>query len=390
MSNRNVMSLGIKCPIIREGSDISKIVVESILDSGYTIDNNDVIGITESVVSRSQGNYVSVDDIAKETERIFGPNATICLINPIYSRNRFAMILKGISRGASKIIITMPRYDEVGNVRENHPFTGLDYKKYYQEIIETEGAKCEIFNDFTVEDFRYREPINYIYCGLHDFNTWLGDHLHFDSGWSLSEENYDDPLKTDFSSWREKYNSGNYNMVSDSDGMIIRCRKVITIAEYFPEKCEYGLLGSNKATEEKLKLFPSKSGAQSVCDNVKSLIKEKTGKDVIVCCYGDGCYKDASSEIWEFADPVTMPAYTNPELIESTPNEIKLKALIDESKDDIEVRKQLGLKESDLKGSMKSQGTTPRLCRDLLASLMDLTSGSGDRETPVVLVKNYF
>lgn len=388
--SRPVMSIGIECPMIRENDDLPKIVVESVLKSGHELNDLDVIGITESVVARSQGNYVTLDDLALEINKLFGPKSSVCLINPIYSRNRFAMILKGIARSAGKIYITMPKFDEVGNPRENHPFTGFDYREYYKNLIESEGCKCEILDIFTVEDFRYKDKINYIYCGLHDFDTWLGDHLYFNSGWSLSEENYNDPLKTDFENWREKYDAGGYNMISDSEGLIIGCLKVITLAEIFNSKCEYGLLGSNKATEERLKLFPSKSRAQNVCDNVKLKLKEKTGKDVVICVYGDGCYKDASSEIWEFADPITMPGYTNPELIESTPNEIKLKALIDSSASDAEVRRGLAAKEKDLKGNMKSQGTTPRLCRDLLASLMDLTSGSGDRETPVVLVKGYF
>lgn len=359
--SRPVMSIGIECPMIRENDDLPKIVVESVLKSGHELNDLDVIGITESVVARSQGNYVTVDDVASETKRIFGPDATIMLYNPIYSRNRFAMILKGIARGAKKLIILMPSRDEVGNVRNNHPFTGQNYDEYYKQTVEAENCECVILDG--LQGGRYDK--NY-------FNSWMMDNL-------------------------ASQISGYLDCTLHNNGFSSLClhswycfHPVYTLHEYFKSKCEYGLLGSNKATEEKLKLFPSKKGASDVCSEVKKVIKEKTGKDVVVCVYGDGCFKDASSEIWEFADPITMPGYTNPELIESTPNEIKLKALIDSSASDAEVRRGLAAKEKDLKGNMKSQGTTPRLCRDLLASLMDLTSGSGDRETPVVLVKGYF
>ena len=357
--SKPVTSIGVKCPMIREGDDLVSIVVHTITD--YTIDNNDVIGITESVVARSQGNYVTVDDVASETKRIFGPDATIMLYNPIYSRNRFAMILKGIARGAKKLIITMPYEDEVGNVRNNHPFTGQNYDEYYREIVEAENCECVILDGLQGGKF----DKNY-------FNSWIMDNL------ASQISGYLDCTL---------HNNGFSSLMIHSWYCF---HPVYTLHEYFKNKCEYGLLGSNKATEEKLKLFPSKKGAQEVCDKVKEEIFQYTGKNVIVCVYGDGCFKDASSGIWEFADPITMPAYTDSDLIESTPNEIKLKALIDNSASDAEVRKQLKGKDKDLKGSMKSQGTTPRLCRDLLASLMDLTSGSGDRETPVVLVKGYF
>lgn len=359
--SRPVMSIGIECPMIRENDDLPKIVVESVLKSGHELNDLDVIGITESVVARSQGNYVTVDDVASETKRIFGPDATIMLYNPIYSRNRFAMILKGIARGAKKLIITMPNYDEVGNIRNNHPFTGLNYDEYYKEIVEAENCECVILDG--LQGGRFDKDY---------FNSWIMNNLASQISGYLDCTLHNDKFS---------------NLCIHSWYCF---NPVYTLHEYFKDKCEYGLLGSNKATEEKLKLFPSKKGAQEVCDKVKEEIFKYTGKNVIVCVYGDGCFKDALSGIWEFADPITMPAYTNSELLESTPNEIKLKALIDNSASDTEVRKELKAKKSDLKGSMKSQGTTPRLCRDLLASLMDLTSGSGDRETPVVLVKGYF
>lgn len=359
--SKPVISMGLECPMIREGSNLSEIVVNAVLNSGQKLNDLDVVGITESVVARSCGNYVSVSDVAEETKRIFGPDATIMLYNPIYSRNRFAMILKGIARGAKKIILIMPYEDEVGNVLRNHPFTGLDYDTYYKEIVEGEGCECVILNG--LQGGRYDK--NY-------FNSWIMNNLASQISGYL-----------DCTLHNNKFSS-----------LCIHSwycfNPVYTLHEYFKDKSDYGLLGSNKATEEKLKLFPSKESALKICTEVKEELKKKTGKNIIVVVYGDGAFKDPVGGIWEFADPVTMPAYTNPELIESTPNEIKLKALIDSSASDAEVRKQLQAKESNLKGSMKSQGTTPRLCRDLLASLMDLTSGSGDRETPVVLVKGYF
>jgi len=357
------MSIGVPCPMIREGDDLVKIVVGSVLDIKMDIEENDVIGITESVVARSQGNYVTVDDVASETKRIFGPDATIMLYNPIYSRNRFAMILKGIARGAKKLIITMPWKDEVGNEVDHHPFTGLDYKEYYKEIVESENCECVILKTVFSKDIN--DPTA--------FNHWI-------------MVNH----KTDQVSGYLDCTLHNRGYSSLSSTTYFHFYPLYTLHEYFKDKCEYGLLGSNKATEEKLKLFPSKVGALNVCNKIKEEIFQYTGKNVIVCVYGDGAFKDPISGIWEFADPVTMPAYTDSELLESTPNEIKLKALIDNSASDAEVRKELKAKKSDLKGSMKSQGTTPRLYRDLLASLMDLTSGSGDRETPVVLVKGYF
>ncbi len=342
--NVGVKSIGIKTPFIREGDDIASIVIESVLKSNIKLNDKDIIGITESVIARSTGNFITVDDIANDVKEKFGEDAIVAVVNPIYSRNRFAMILKGIARGVKKLYIAMPSKDEVGNVLRNHPFTGLNYDDYYREIVEGEGAECVIYTD---TDFDI-EGDNIIYCGLHDFKEMR------ESGKLASEHLY-------------------------------------TLADICNETCEYGVLGSNKATEEKLKLFPSKGAALNICQKVKEKLKEETGKDVIVCCYGDGCFKSPGNvSIWEFADPITMPAYTDPEIIESTPNELKLKATIDESAGDAEVRKKLYAKQKDLKGNMASQGTTPRMYRDLIASLMDLTSGSGDKGTPVVLVQNYF
>ena len=342
--NVGVKSIGIKTPLIREGDDIVSIVIDSVLKTNIKLNNKDIIGITESVIARSTGNFVTVDDIAEDVKSKFGEDATVCLINPIYSRNRFAMILKGIARGVKKLYIAMPSKDEVGNVLRDHPFTGINYDDYYREIVEGEGTECVVYTD---TDFDI-EGDNIIYCGLHDY--------------------------------KEMKESGK-----------IASEHFFTLADICNETCEYGVLGSNKATEEKLKLFPNTQTANNICLKIKEEIKNKTGKDVIVVVYGDGCFKSPGSvSIWEFADPITMPAYTDPEIIESTPNELKLKAIIDESAGDAEVRKKLYGKQKDLKGNMASQGTTPRMYRDLIASLMDLTSGSGDKGTPVVLIQNYF
>lgn len=376
MSN-GVISMGIKAPMIKEGDDLVNIIVDSVINEvknvtvtpvpyyiegvrafrteehmSYDINDKDIIGITESVIARAMGQYISVDDIAADIEKKFGKDAFIRLINPIYSRNRFSMILKGIARAAKKLYIIMPPFDEVGNPSGVNPFTGVDIQKYYTEICESENCEVFFWDGVSSNNFRQEIPelkdipdVNTIYCGLHDY-TW----------------------------WKEHLGSPNHFTLAD------------ICDEFSPD---WGLLGTNKSTEERLKLFPSKEVAQKVCDEVKSKIKDITGKDVIVCSYGDGCFKDPVGGIWEFADPVTMPAYTDKELIESTPNEIKLKAFIDDGTSEEEINKLIKEKKN-LVGSMTSQGTTPRLYRDLLASLMDLTSGSGDRATPIVLIQNYF
>lgn len=335
--NKGVISRGITAPMIKEGDDIVKIVVDSILSGYYNIYDKDVIGITESVIARATGQYVTVDDIAEDIIKKFGSDADINIINPIYSRNRFSMILKGIARAAKRIYFAMPEFDEVGNPSGVNPFTGVNIQEYYREICEKENCEAYFSTQITLNNTN-----NWLYCGLHDYEEYGKKH---------------------------------------------NCYTLADICSNVSP--DWGLLGTNKSTEERLKLFPSKAVAQKVCDEVKAQIKEITGKDVIVCSYGDGCFKDPVGGIWEFADPVTMPAYTDKELIESTPNEIKLKAFIDDGTSEEEINKLIKEKK-DLKGSMTSQGTTPRLYRDLLASLMDLTSGSGDRATPIVLIQNYF
>lgn len=368
-----VISRGIKAPMIKEGDDLVNIIVDLVINEvknvivthipyyidgvrafnteehiSYDINDKDIIGITESVIARAAGQYISVDDIAADIEKKFGKDAELIVDSPIYSRNRFSMILKGIARAAKKIYFIMPPFDEVGNPSGVNPFTGVDIQKYYAEICSEENCESEFgesvyevtknINDYDIDNY------GWIYCGLHNYNEW-----------------------------KEKHTG-----------------KIATLADVCKEfSPDWGVLGTNKSTEERLKLFPSKEVAQKVCDEVKVQIKKITGKDVIVCSYGDGCFKDPVGGIWEFADPVTMPAYTDKELIESTPNEIKLKAFIDDGTSEEEINKLIKEKK-DLKGSMTSQGTTPRLYRDLLASLMDLTSGSGDRATPIVLIQNYF
>ena len=372
MSN-GVISRGIKAPMIKEGDDLVNIIVDSVINEvknvtvthipyyidgvrafnteehiSYDINDKDIIGITESVIARAAGQYISVDDIAEWIIKKFGPDAELIVDSPIYSRNRFSMILKGIARAAKKIYFIMPPFDEVGNPSGVNPFTGVDIQKYYAEICSEENCESEFgesvyevtknINDYDIDNY------GWIYCGLHNYNEW-----------------------------KEKHTG-----------------KIATLADVCKEfSPDWGVLGTNKSTEERLKLFPSKEVAQKVCDEVKAQINKITGKDVIVCSYGDGCFKDPVGGIWEFADPVTMPGYTDKELIESTPNEIKLKAFIDDGTSEEEINKLIKEKK-DLKGSMTSQGTTPRLYRDLLASLMDLTSGSGDRATPIVLIQNYF
>lgn len=386
MNNVGTQSIGIKAPLIKEGDDIVSIVVESVLratritppsgtiwlspENHCDLKDKDIIGITESVIARSQGNYVTIDEIAEEIKRLYGENAVIDVIEPIYSRNRFAMILKGIARGSKKLRILMPPIDEVGNVIHNHPFTKMNYDEYYKEICEKENCEVEIHYSPT-NYLEHKENLNLLICSLHHTKEEV-----------LSELNL--------------YINGSIN----------NCYSLIDICD---SKCEYGLLGSNKATEDKIKLFPSKKeitingkkviGSDEIAKRIKNMIYATTGADVIVVVYADGCFKDPVGGIWEFADPVSMVSYTDAEIMESTPNEIKLKAYIDEYIDDksdmIGVNMETYIKnevksKSDLTGKMDSQGTTPRLIRDLVASLMDLTSGSGDKATPIVLVKNYF
>ena len=362
MKKFGVQSIGLIAPIIREGDDIAQITINTVLNSGIEIEDGDIIGITESVVARSQGNYVTIDEVAEDIKKVIkdtyekesnyvksiikNPLDSIVLYWPIYSRNRFAMILKAFARAANKTIkLYMPDVDEVGNVLHNHPFTNLNYDEYYKSIVEAEGKECIITTS----------PLeNILACG----DIVIDCILH------LPE-------------------------------MAIENKRHLTLKDFCKDKCEWGLLGSNKASEEKLKLFPSKVYAQFLVDNIQNQIEMETGKKVEVMVYGDGCFKDPVGGIWEFADPVVSPAFTGG--LKGTPNELKLKNLADEQYAHLNgrelneaIREQVKRKDDDLKGKMVSQGTTPRRYTDLLGSLMDLTSGSGDKGTPIVYVKGYF
>lgn len=352
MRKYGVQSIGLIAPIIREGDDLSKIVVNTVLNSIDNIEDGDIIGITESIVARAQGNYVTIDEVAEDIKKVLHNPDYVYLEGPIYSRNRFAMILKAFARAVKeKVYIWMPDEDYVGNVAENHPFTKLNYRKYYREIVEAEGKECIISDDRS--DF---------------IEVWKGNSLR-----RISHEN--------------TVICYNYKQNDLSD--------YHNLTDFCKDKCNWGLLGSNKASEEKLKLFPSYDYSHILVDTISNEIFEKTGKKVEVMVYGDGCFKDPVGGIWEFADPVTCPAYT--EGLEGTPNELKLKNLADEKYANLNgeelnnaIKEDIQVKDKDLKGSMTSQGTTPRRYIDLLASLMDLTSGSGDKGTPIVYVKNYF
>ena len=329
--------MGIRCPIIRQGDDLQQIVIDSILRT-TELEDGDVIGITESVVARAQGNYVTVDEIAHDTIRLFGKDPVIILENPIYSRNRFSMILKGIARAAKEICIIMPDFDEVGNPSETNSWTGVNIKQYYEEICDKENCKFSFSTS---------------YCHI-------PGSVHLDCS-LRPKDNF-------------KFN----------------------LKDYFKGRCQWGLLGSNKANEETLKLFPDTASAKKLVESIQKSIKEKLGITVHVMIYGDGCFKDPIAGIWEFADPVTSPAYTAG--LDLSPYEIKLKAFADGRFKDLSgeelenaIKEEINLKSVDsVRGGMKTQGTTPRRYVDLLASLMDLTSGSGDKGTPVVVVKNYF
>lgn len=368
---RNVIARGITLPYVRRGDDIIPMIIdglkeetyECILHTGsvyeapsYDLNNNDVICITESLVARSMGMFVTIDEIADDIDGMFSKGSEIVLVNPIYSRNRFAMILRGIARAAKRVTIVMPEFDEVGNPRGVNPNTGVNIKEKYSDICAEEFCICEIVEK--LEDCPLDEKQRFIYAGLHDYQNVL----------------------VQFEKLCEDKNVGPREMISLKD----ICKS---------KNPDFGLLGTNKASERSLKLFPSKKVADDICERIKEEIKRWLGVDVIVLVYGDGCFKCPVTGIWEFADPVTCPGYTDKELLESSPNEIKLKALIDGShKTDEEISNIIEQKSalSKVKNSDLKLGTTPRRYMDLLASMADLISGSGDRCTPVVLIQNYF
>ena len=384
------ISRGVRTPIIREGDDIVRIVVDSVLkaaeEEGFSVQDRDVIAVTEAVVARAAGNYVSVDQIAEDVKAKLG-GGTVGVVFPILSRNRFAICLRGIARGAKKVVVQLSYpSDEVGNhlvdvdalddsgvdpytdvltvekFRElfgvvKHPFTGMDYIQYYQDVVREEGAEVKLILANRPEAIlAYTD--NIICCDTH----------------------------TRQRTQRRIRNAGGKNVLTMCDIM----NKPVGDSGC---NAEFGLLGSNKATEESVKLFPD--NAKEVAEAIAAEIFARTGKKVEAMVYGDGAFKDPVGKIWELADPVVSPGYTDG--LAGVPNELKLKYLADNDFANLSgeeladaIRGAIAKKDGDLKGNMAAQGTTPRRLTDLIGSLCDLTSGSGDKGTPVVLVQNYF
>ena len=384
------VSRGIRCPIIREGDDLAAIVADSVLEAaeaeGFSLRDKDVISVTESIVARAQGNYASVDDIAEDVRTKLG-GETIGVIFPILSRNRFAICLRGIAKGAKKVVLMLSYpSDEVGNelvsldqldeaginpysdvlslerYRElfgvnKHPFTGVDYVEYYGNLIKDCGAEVEIiFANHAKTILDYADHV--LTCDIH---TRKRTKRILKEAGAKVVCGLDDILTA-------PVNGSGYNEL-------------------------YGLLGSNKSTEDKVKLFPRE--AKPLVLDIQERILKATGKHVEVMVYGDGAFKDPKGRIWELADPVVAPAFTDGLI--GTPNELKLKYLADNDFKDLSgealkeaISESIRKKDGNLVGNMASQGTTPRQLTDLIGSLCDLTSGSGDKGTPVVLVQGYF
>ena len=384
------VSRGIRAPIIKSGDDIVEIVVDSVLqaanEGGYGIKDRDIVGMTEAIVARAQGNYATIDDIASDVKVKFG-GQTVGVIFPILSRNRFAICLRGIAKGAKKVVIMLSYpADEVGNhlisldaVEEKgvnpysdvlslekyrelfgyvkHRFTGMDYVSYYEELVKGLGCECEIvFANNPKAILNYTK--NVLCCDIH------------------TRERTKRILK----------NAG-AEIVYGLDDILTQSVN----GSGFNER--YGLLGSNKATEDTVKLFPR--NCQQVVDSIHQRLLEKTGKNVEVLVYGDGAFKDPVGKIWELADPVVSPAYTKG--LSGTPNELKLKYLADNefknlTGDELKnaIKAKIHEKDDNLVGNMASEGTTPRQLTDLIGSLCDLTTGSGDKGTPIVHIQGYF
>ncbi|MBE6687451.1 MAG: F420-0--gamma-glutamyl ligase [Ruminococcaceae bacterium] len=385
------VSRGVRAPIIRQGDDIVQIVTDSILeaskDAPFEFNNRDIVAMTEAVVARAQGNYATVDNIAKDIKTKFGEDSTIGVILPILSRNRFAICLRGIAKGAKKIVLMLSYpSDEVGNHLisvdamdekgvdpykdvltqekyrelfgyEKHRFTGVDYVEYYEGLIRGCGADCEIIfanNPRAILD--YTKKI--LCCDIH---------TRFRTKRILKANGGEIVLGLD-DIMTESVDGSGYN-------------------------ADYGLLGSNKATEDQVKLFPR--DCQPVVDAIQKKLYDATGKTIEVMVYGDGAFKDPVGKIWELADPIVSPAYTKG--LEGTPNELKLKYLADNDFADLSgdalkeaIKTKIIEKDGDLVGNMASEGTTPRQLTDLIGSLCDLTSGSGDKGTPIVFIQGYF
>ena len=384
------VSRGVRAPIIRKGDNLIDIVTNSVLEAskveGFAIRNRDIVAMTEAIVARAQGNYASVDDIAADVKAKFG-GETVGVIFPILSRNRFAICLRGIAKGCKKVVLMLSYpSDEVGNHLisldmldekgvnpytdvldlktyrelfgyEKHPFTGVDYVEYYESLIKESGAEVEIvFANDPRAILKYTK--NVLNCDIHSrFRT---KRLLKAAG---VEINYglDEILNA-------PVNGSGYNE-------------------------NYGLLGSNKATEDQVKLFPR--DCQALVEAIQDKLLKETGKLVEVMVYGDGAFKDPVGKIWELADPIVSPAYTPG--LEGTPNELKLKYLADNDFADLSgeelkaaIKNEISKKDDNLVGKMASEGTTPRRLTDLIGSLCDLTSGSGDKGTPIVYIQGYF
>ncbi len=384
------VSMGIRAPIIRSGDDLVEIVTDSVLtaakEDGFTIRNRDIIAMTEAIVARAQGNYATTDDIANDVRAKFG-GETVGVIFPILSRNRFAVCLRGIAKGAKKVVLMLSYpSDEVGNhlisldmmdekgidpykdvldinkYRElfgysKHRFTGVDYVEYYEKLVRDCGADFEVV---FANDPRAILPYtkNVLNCDIH---TRARTKRLLKAAGAEKVFGLDEILTA-------PVNGSGYNE-------------------------NYGLLGSNKATEDQVKLFPR--DCQTLVEDIQARIFKATGKLVEVMVYGDGAFKDPIGKIWELADPVVSPAYTKG--LEGTPSELKLKYLADNDFADLSgdalkeaIKQKIQEKDSDLVGKMISEGTTPRRLTDLIGSLCDLTSGSGDKGTPIVFIQGYF
>ena len=384
------VSRGVRAPIIRKGDNLAEIVTSSVLeasvDGGFSINDRDIIAMTEAIVARAQGNYATTGDIAADVRAKF-PEGKVGVIFPILSRNRFAVCLKGIAKGAKKVVLMLSYpSDEVGNHLvsldkldekgvnpysdvldlktyrelfgyEKHRFTGIDYVEYYEELIKGEGAECEIvFANDPRAVLKYTDSV--INCDIH---TRERTKRLLRAAGAKTVYGLDEILNA-------PVNGSGYNE-------------------------SYGLLGSNKATEEQIKLFPR--DCKPLVLDIQNRIYKATGKKVEVMVYGDGAFKDPIGKIWELADPVVSPAYTDG--LEGTPNEIKLKYLADNdfanlSGDALKeaIKGEIQKKDGNLVGKMASEGTTPRRLTDLIGSLCDLTSGSGDKGTPIVYIQGYF
>ncbi len=384
------VSRGVRCPIIRQGDDLVQITVDSVLaaaeSEGFELRDRDVIGITESIVARAQGNYASVDDIAADVKAKLG-GGTVGVIFPILSRNRFAINLRGIARGCKKIVLMLSYpSDEVGNAlltydqldeagvnpysdvltlekyrelfgHHVHEFTGVDYIDYYSQIVKEEGAEVEV-----VFANQAKTILNYTDCVINcDIHTRARTKRILRAAGAKVVCGLDDILTA-------PVNGSGYNS-------------------------KYGLLGSNKSTENTIKLFPKE--CKDLVLKIQEKLLEKTGKHIEVMVYGDGAFKDPQGKIWELADPVVSPAYTDGLI--GTPNELKLKYLADNDFANLSgaalkeaISNSIKAKGSNLVGNMASQGTTPRQLTDLIGSLCDLSSGSGDKGTPIILIQGYF